>query len=151
MMRDHIFGLVAMAAASLACAQPIGAEVYANKCIACHQADGAGAPGLAPPLTANVASHAATAAGRQYLVTVPLTGLAGGIVVEGVRYQGAMPVLPGLSDADIAAVLGYILTDFGHQPDVSWLSADYVATARKAGGTPNDTHKMRGRLTGSER
>lgn len=140
-----------MAGASLACAQPIGAEVYADKCLACHQAGGAGAPGIAPPLASNVAGHAASAAGREYLVKVPLTGLAGAITVEGVRYQGAMPPPPGLSDADVAVVLAYVLKDFAGQADVSWLTPEYVAGVRKAGGTPNETHKSRGRLAGAGR
>lgn len=124
-----------------------GAGVYAAHCVACHQPDGQGAPGVAPPLAGNVGRHAASPDGRNYLARVPLTGMVGTIAVDGVRYVGNnMPSFAALSDADIASVIGYVLRDFNGIDDISWLTPAFVAGVRQTGGTPNETHKQRGRL-----
>lgn len=124
-----------------------GASLYATHCVACHQPGGQGAPGVAPPLAGNVARHAGNPEGRGYLVRVPLTGMVGTITVDGVRYVGNnMPSFPALSDAEVAAILGHVLQDFNGIGDVTWLTPEFVAGIRKAGGTPNETHKLRGKL-----
>lgn len=123
-----------------------GAELYAAHCIACHQAGGQGAPGIAPPLAGNVGRHAANPEGRAYVVRVPLTGMVGSITVDGVRYSGNMPAVAALGDAEVASVVGHVLRDFNGVADVSWLTAEFVAAVRKAGGTPNETYRLRGRL-----
>jgi mono/diheme cytochrome c family protein len=81
-----------------------GGTVYAATCAACHQANGAGTPGLFPPL-----------AGSEYvtgdswrLIRIALHGLTGPITVAGVEYSGAMPPWKQLSDAELAAVLTYV-------------------------------------------
>ncbi|MDP3538329.1 MAG: cytochrome c [Azonexus sp.] len=124
-----------------------GAGIYATHCVACHQPDGQGAPGVAPPLAGNVGRHAGNPEGRNYLARVPLVGMVGTITVDGVRYLGNnMPSFSALSDADIASVVGYVLRDFNGVADLSWLTPDFVAGVRQSGGTPNETHKQRGRL-----
>lgn len=128
-----------------AAGQP-GAGVYATHCVACHQADGQGAPGIAPPLAGNVGRHAASEAGRNYVVRVPLTGMVGAITVDGVRYVGNMPSFAMLSDAEIASVLGHVLRDFNGVADLSWLTPEFVGSVRQSHGTPNETYKQRSRL-----
>jgi mono/diheme cytochrome c family protein len=124
-----------------------GAGLYVAHCVACHQPEGQGAPGVAPPLAGNVGRHAGNPEGRNYLARVPLTGMVGSITVDGVRYLGNnMPSFAALSDADIASVLGYVLRDFNGVADISWLTPDFVASVRQSGGTPNETYKQRGRL-----
>lgn len=124
-----------------------GSGVYAAHCVACHQPDGQGAPGVAPPLAGNVGRHAASPEGRNYLARVPLTGMVGSITVDGVRYIGNnMPSFAALSDDDIASVVGYVLRDFNGVTDVTWLTPAFIAGVRQMGGTPNETHKQRGRL-----
>jgi mono/diheme cytochrome c family protein len=124
-----------------------GAGVYAANCVACHQPDGQGAPGVAPPLAGNVGRHVGSPEGRNYLARVPLTGMVGTITVDGVRYVGNnMPSFAALSDADIASVVGYVLRNFNGIADVDWLTPEFVAGVRQTGGTPNETHKQRGRL-----
>jgi len=124
-----------------------GAGIYATHCVACHQPEGQGAPGVAPPLAGNVGRHAASPEGRNYLARVPLTGMVGTITVDGVRYIGNnMPSFATLSDADIASVVGHILRDFNGIADISWLTPEFVASIRQTGSTPNETHKQRGRL-----
>jgi len=124
-----------------------GAAVYAANCVACHQPDGQGAPGVAPPLAGNVGRYVGSPEGRNYLARVPLTGMVGTITVDGVRYIGNnMPSFAALSDADIASVVGHVLRDFNGVADVDWLTPEFVASVRQTGGTPNETHKQRSRL-----
>ena len=124
-----------------------GADIYATHCVACHQPAGQGAPGVAPPLAGNVKRYASSPEGRSFLVRVPLVGMVGTITVDGVRYVGNnMPSFAALSDADIASVVGHVLRDFNGNSDISWLTPEFVASVRQAGGTPNETHKLRGRL-----
>jgi len=124
-----------------------GAGIYATHCVACHQPEGQGAPGVAPPLAGNIGRHVASPEGRNYLVRVPLFGMVGTITVDGVRYLGNnMPSFVALSDANIAGVVGYALREFNGVTDISWLTPEFVASVRQAGGTPNETHKQRARL-----
>ena len=84
--------------AAAASAAPPPAEDYVLHCSACHHADGAGVPGVVPPLT-GLAPFLAMPAGRAYLVRVP--GVA----------QAA------LDDARLAALLNWVLREFsGAEP-----------------------------------
>ncbi len=89
---------------STATASPDGEEVYLHNCMDCHQ-DGAGTPGLVPPL-----DGAPWVQGEpDRIIRVLLNGLMGEVVVEGVTYNGVMPGWRNLlSDEEIAAVLTYI-------------------------------------------
>jgi mono/diheme cytochrome c family protein len=79
-----------------------GQEVYRNLCIACHQAEGTGLAGLAPPL---VGSKWVT--GRAGLLTR--------IVLNGKESTTLMPPLGAtLSDQQIADVLTYVRRSWGH-------------------------------------
>jgi len=109
-----------------------GAAVYGQVCVACHQAGGTGAPGLAPALTGGLAAKAAAAPVRAYLAQVVTHGLSGRIVVDGVAFNGAMPAQAQLSDDEIAAVLGHVVVDLAGQKAVPPFSAAEVATARAA-------------------
>ncbi len=108
---------------SWATAAPDGAAVYTAHCAACHQPDGAGAVGLAPPLQGTLGARLNQPAGRNYLAGVLVSGLAGKIESKGVVYNGIMPNWQQLPDAELAAVLNHVLTAFnaaelpvGHQP-----------------------------------
>lgn len=88
-----------------------GGIVYAANCAGCHQATGAGIPGVFPNLAGgHAATLAVTEGGRDYLVAALLYGVQGAIVVDGFTYNGMMPAWPQLSDADVAAVLQYVVT-----------------------------------------
>lgn len=82
-----------------------GASIYAEKCESCHKADGRGG-GPFPALAGN---SAVTAKSPAQIIA---------IVVHG---KGLMPAYrPGLSDADIAAVLTYVRSSWGNRaPSVS--------------------------------
>lgn len=86
-----------------------GQRVYAQNCVACHQAEGQGIPGAIPPL-----------AGSDFLnedearaIGVVLNGLDGAITVNGEAYNSVMPLLQ-LSDDDVANVLTYVYSQWGN-------------------------------------
>lgn len=102
-----------------------GAAIFASTCAACHQATGQGLPGVFPPLAGSewVLGKPATAA------AILLHGINGPITVKGQSYQGAMPAFAAsLGDAEIAAVLTYVRSQWGNA--AAPLSAATVAEAR---------------------
>jgi mono/diheme cytochrome c family protein len=68
-----------------------GAKLYEGHCVACHQPDGNGAEGLAPPLAGVLAKRAQSTSGREYLAQVLVSGMIGTITSRGVKYNGNMP------------------------------------------------------------
>lgn len=86
-----------------------GKAVYVI-CSACHQPNGAGLAGLAPPLLDS--EWALGPADRP--IRIILQGLTGPIEVEGTKWQLEMPALPTLSDEDVAGVLTYIRREWDH-------------------------------------
>jgi mono/diheme cytochrome c family protein len=101
-----------------------GRVVYAANCGACHQASGMGLTGVFPPLVASdwVLEDDAR------LVQILLHGVEGELVVNGVAYNGLMPAFPQLSDAELAAVLSYIRSDWGN--DAPPITPEQVAEGR---------------------
>ena len=97
----------AAACAALLAAAPAAAEspriLYLLHCQGCHLADGSGKPGAVPPFGPALAGFASDPGGRAYLVQVP-----------GSAHSP-------LSDAELAAVLNWIVATFAPAP---------------AGGTP---------------
>ncbi len=101
-----------------------GRAVYTANCGACHQANGLGLAGVFPPLAASdwVLKNDAR------LVQILLHGINGELVVNGVTYNGLMPAFPQLSDAELAAVLSYIRSDWGN--DASPITPEQVGEGR---------------------
>ncbi|PKO40203.1 MAG: cytochrome C oxidase Cbb3 [Betaproteobacteria bacterium HGW-Betaproteobacteria-3] len=103
-----------------------GGAVYASRCVACHQASGAGLPGVFPPLAGSewVTGKETT------LVALVLHGASGALTVKGNTYNGAMPSFGAqLQDAELAAVLTHIRSQWGNR--AASVTADTVATVRK--------------------
>ena len=123
-----------------------GKVLYAEHCQVCHQADGRGAQGIAPPLQNAIARYAGNPAGREYLVSVPLTGMTGMVEMEGMRFLGRMPSFAALADGDIAAVLRHVLVQFNGVADTDWLTAEWVGQMRARGGAPGLTYAQRAKL-----
>lgn len=107
-----------------------GAAVYAARCAACHQANGAGVPGVFPPL----AGSEWVLGSPKTLAALVLHGLTGPITVKGQSYSGAMPAFGAqLSDAEIAAVLSHVRTQWGASiSPASAVDAALVAQVRQA-------------------
>lgn len=120
-----------------------GEQVYAQHCAVCHQPTGEGAPGFAPPLAGALVRHAGSEAGRGYLAQVVVSGMAGPIRVNGVPFVGVMPGFGTLPDADLQAVLAYVLGAFNgvQVPDV--VTAGDIASARQRALAPNDVRRLR--------
>jgi len=111
-----------------------GKALY-RPCAACHLPTGAGVPGAFPPLGAQVASFAASDAGRDYLIMTLKKGVIGALEVDGVRYMGVMPAQsPPLDDAGVAHVLNYVVAELtaaeGAEP---FTEAEVTAAADRHG------------------
>ena len=89
-----------------------GVNKYAEICQACHQATGAGMPLVFPPLAGSEWLN-----GRAEIpIAIVLKGLAGEIVVKGVKFNGAMLAWESmLNDADLAATLTYARSQWGNK------------------------------------
>jgi mono/diheme cytochrome c family protein len=107
-MSRRLLPLVLAVVAGLAGAAD-GKAVYEANCASCHQPDGAGADGLAPPLQGTLGKRLAV---RQYVPGIVLSGLAGKMVSKGVTYTGMMPSWAHLPDTELAAVVNHVLATF---------------------------------------
>lgn len=123
-----------------------GKAVYESHCAACHQADGNGAVGLAPPLAGTLGGRLAAPNGRRYISGVVVNGLAGKLESRGVSYNGIMPSWAALTDEDLAAAVNYVLAAFnaGQVPaDVAPFAAGDFAQARNPKPAPKELRAWR--------
>ncbi|TQV85626.1 c-type cytochrome [Exilibacterium tricleocarpae] len=85
-----------------------GEQLYLRHCAACHQVDGEGIVGVAPPLM-----DTDWVSGNQTrLINVLLHGLRGPILVNGEYWDGEMPGFEHLPDTDLAQLLSYVRRRF---------------------------------------
>ena len=101
-----------------------GKTIYTTYCLACHQADGSGVPGLNPPLikTKWVLGE------KKQLITIILKGMDEPIEVGGEEYSNVMASHAFLKDQEVADVLNYVRNNFGNK--ASGVSAAEVKTVR---------------------
>ena len=89
-----------------------GEQLYTMACMACHQPEGKGLPGVYPPLVDSEWVIGDT----ERLIKVVLHGLSGPIVVGGEKYGTGnavpMPGMAGLTDQQVSAVLSYVRKAF---------------------------------------
>jgi mono/diheme cytochrome c family protein len=105
-----------------------GKEIFTRICAACHQRDGAGKDGVAPPL---VGSEWVLAPQGGRMVRIVLDGLNGPIQVRGRNWNLAMPPWrENLDDDQVAVVLSYIRSKLGNN-HASAITPEFVAAARK--------------------
>ena len=107
----------------------LGDSMYANHCVACHQANGTGLAAVFPPLTGNkvVLDDDPT----EHIRTV-LEGKSGS-TIDGVTYASPMPAFAAqLSDEQLAAVVNHERSSWGN--DALLVTPADVAAVR--GGTP---------------
>lgn len=103
-----------------------GAAIYAQQCIACHEADGSGAPRIYPPLPGNALLQSADPATT---LRVILDG-AQTVTTPRAPNTGSMPgYAKQLSDQQVADVANYIRSSWGNAAPL--VSTDQVAKARK--------------------
>jgi mono/diheme cytochrome c family protein len=108
-----------------------GGALYAALCAACHQATGAGLPGVFPPL-----------AGSEWVVGKPgvvirilLHGVQGPLTVKGTKYDGQMPAFAAQQDdAGLAAIATYIRSQWGNAAEAvtpAMVAEERAATASR--------------------
>lgn len=132
---------VIVTATSALAGDATGAALYAQHCVVCHQANGEGAPGIAPPISGTLANRARIPAGRDYLAQVMVSGMVGTISSHGMRYLGNMPPFNALSDGELAGVLNHVLLAF-NAADLP-LAAEAFAAARARAMPPAEVFKLR--------
>ncbi len=90
-----------------------GQIVYRKNCLACHQANGGGVPGMNPPLR----NTDYVLGDKNRLLDIIINGSNKGLEVNGKTYSNAMPAHDFLSDEEIAAVSSYIRNSFENEAD----------------------------------
>lgn len=118
-----------------------GAELFARHCAACHQADGAGVPGLAPPLVGALKNIAENDQGRTYIAHVLVSGMAGTIRTGAGKFSGVMPSQAALADRELAAIASYVLAAFNDSRVT--LRAEEFAALRGRPLPPGEVRKLR--------
>src|SRR5687768_754264 len=88
-----------------------GKTIYTTYCLACHQADGSGVPGLNPPLI----KTKWVLGDKKQLITILLKGMDEPIEVDGEEYSNVMASHAFLKDQEVADVLNYVRNSFGNK------------------------------------
>jgi mono/diheme cytochrome c family protein len=103
-----------------------GEKLYKGACIACHEADGSGAPRIYPPLPGNANLQSSDASST---IRVILEG-AQTVTTPRAPNKGSMPAYAAkLTDQQIADVATYIRNSWGNAAPV--VTAEQVTKARK--------------------
>jgi mono/diheme cytochrome c family protein len=104
----------------------LGKSKYGAICSACHQASGAGLPGVFPPLTKSPYVNGSA----ERFASIILKGNTGPFTIEGKQYNVMMPPQEGaLKDDEIAAIMTYVRSSFGNTPAA--VGPEVVAAARQ--------------------
>ena len=106
-----------------------GKALFERNCFVCHQFNGAGIPGVFPPLAGSDLLTGDLERGIKAVVE----GLSGELVVLGKRYNGSMPAM-GLNNAEVADVFTYVLNNWGNAGGA--VSADQVKAVRSRSAFP---------------
>jgi len=87
-----------------------GKAKFADRCSACHGAEGIGIEGLAPPLKNPELWKSLDTNGAKYIAGVMTGGMAGTINVDGVDYRGLiMPPQSFIESAELAEIAKYVV------------------------------------------
>lgn len=104
-----------------------GEEIYQTRCMSCHQMNGAGVPGVFPPLT----DTEWVTGDKGRLIRVILNGVTGAIEVKGDTYSGAMPPWGSfLDDEEMSQLLTFIRTSWDN--DAEEITPEEVQKVREA-------------------
>jgi nitrite reductase (NO-forming) len=110
-----------------------GGALFNGTCSACHQASGAGLPGVFPPL----AKSDFLAADPKRAIGIVTHGFTGKVTVNGQQYDSVMPPMTQLNDDEVANILTYVLNSWGNPG--GQISTGDVTKARAA-STPAESH-----------
>ncbi len=89
----------------------LGRQQFTAICAQCHQKDGMGQEGKAPPLV-----NSPWVLGPQSrLIRIVLHGMKGPVTLAGRDFNGDMPSWKAMTDDQIAGVLTYIRREWGHE------------------------------------
>lgn len=103
-----------------------GKQIFTAQCVACHQANGKGLPGVFPPLDGSEWVNGDV----RVLVNLVLHGVNGEMSVMGQTYKGSMPAFAQLGDAELAAVLSHVRAAWSNKS--APVAAELVDKERKA-------------------
>jgi len=103
-----------------------GEQVFNRTCMACHQSNGQGLPGIFPPLAASDY----LLADRERAIRTVIEGKQGEIEVNGKKYNQVMTP-QNLTDDEIASVLTFVMNSWGNKAKM--VTAEEVAKIRAAG------------------
>lgn len=109
-----------------------GRAVFMRSCVTCHQQNAEGIQGAFPPL----AENPVVTGDKARLIRLVLHGLSGPVMVKGQRYNNVMPPWKSLTDAEMAAVLTFVRSNFGNAADAvtaAEVAAQRAATASRRG------------------
>lgn len=103
-----------------------GKALFEQNCALCHNIDGSGKPGQAPPLAK---SEWVLTKGVNRLIRIPQVGINGPIKAAGQDFNLNMGGMgAGYTDEQLANVLSYIRNSFGNTADP--ITADHVKKVR---------------------
>lgn len=109
MRRVSLLMVAALPASGALADERAGTALFKQHCSACHQSDGGGIPGVAPPLAGPHWQKLLQE--RNYLPRVVAFGLAGQIRIGDSTYNSAMPAQPQLADDQLALVINFVAAE----------------------------------------
>ena len=115
---------------SIAVKMDAGKRLFGTVCAVCHQSAGQGISGRFPPLAGSDFLNA----DKQRTIKIVIDGLQGELVVNGQKFNSAMPKFP-LSDQEIANVLTYVYSSMGNSGRE--ITPDEVSAARAEEAGPS--------------
>ncbi|SMD32108.1 Cytochrome c [Reichenbachiella faecimaris] len=99
-----------------------GEQLYAARCLNCHQNDGTGLGKLIPPLTTDFITKQ-----KDLAICGIKHGLEGPMEINGTAYDGIMPNNPRLTPLEIAEIMTYISNSWDN--DYGMVNINEVKTA----------------------
>jgi mono/diheme cytochrome c family protein len=116
-------------------------SVYDKRCSVCHQAAGAGQPGVYPKLAGRAGAIAALPQGRKMMISAVLYGMSGKLVANGETIMGVMPPFKDLKDQEVADVLSYI-SRLGGGKAKAFTAAEVAAERQGPSRTPSQVNAL---------
>jgi len=112
-----------------------GKALFEGTCSVCHQSNGAGLPGVFPPLAKSDYLNA----DHQRAMKVVLQGLNGKVTVNGSEFNSVMPPMNQLNDDEVANILTYVLNSWDNKGG-QIKSDDVKAMRAKSSAKPAAEH-----------